>query len=165
MHRIERIIQELTLRLAQIGQAALVMVMLIIVVNILIRAVWKPLPGSYEMVEILGAVILSMGVAYCAVHKGHVAVSFLVDMFSPRKRAVIDFFTNLVFCSVITYVSWGMIEYAGKMYSRGRATTSLDIPLYPVYYLVGFGLVLLAAVVVMQLLRSVMEIIRKGDNT
>ncbi|MFO7876611.1 MAG: TRAP transporter small permease [Desulfovermiculus sp.] len=165
MQRIERIIQEVTLRLAQIGQAALVMVMLIIVANILLRSVWQPLPGSYEMVEILGAVILSMGVAYCAVHKGHVAVSFLVDMFSPRKRAVIDFFTNLVFCSVIIYVSWGMIQYAEKMYDRGRATTTLDIPLYPVYYLVGFGLVLLTVVVLMQLVISIMAIIRKGDNT
>jgi TRAP-type C4-dicarboxylate transport system permease small subunit len=159
---LEKIIQQLTLRLSQLGQIALVAVMLVIVANIVLRAWWLPLKGSYELVEILGALLLSLGIAHCAFQKGHVAVSFLVDKMSPRKRAMADLFTNLVFAVTMLYVTWGMLSYAGKMYSRGYATTALNIPLFPVYYLVGFGLLLLLLVVVVQLLKSILGIVRGG---
>lgn len=164
MQSLESIIHKLTLRLAQIGQAALVLVMLVIVANILMRAVWKPLPGSYEMVEILGAILLSMGIAHCAVYKGHVSVSFFVDNLLAKTRAIIDAFINMIFFVVISFISWGMIEYATKMFYKGRATTSLGIPLYPVYYLVGFGLIVLSLVILMLIINSIREIFRKGDN-
>ena len=163
MQTLEKIIHQMTLRLAQVGQLALVLVMLVIVANILMRAWWLPLTGSYELVEILGAVLLSLGVANCAAHKGHVAVSFLVDKMAPRKRAVADLFTNLIFAVIMFYVTWGMIGYAGKMFERGYATTSLKIPLYPVYYLVGFGLALLFVVIVSQLLQALLVIFRGGE--
>lgn len=163
MQKVEKIIQQMTLRLAQVGQLALVLVMLVIVANILLRAWWVPLKGSYEMVEILGAILLSLGVAHCAAHRGHVAVGFLVDGMAPRKRAVIDLCTHLIFAVIMFYVTWGMIEYAGKMYARGYATTSLNIPLFPVYYLVGFGMALLFVVIVMQLLQSIVVIFRGGE--
>ncbi|MDZ7759302.1 MAG: TRAP transporter small permease [Desulfovermiculus sp.] len=163
MQKLEKIIQQFTLRLAQIGQLALVLVMLVIVANILMRAWWVPLKGSYELVEILGAILLSLGVAHCAAHRGHVAVSFLVDKMAPRKRAVIDMITTLFFAVIMSYVTWGMIEYAGKMYNRGYATTSLNIPLFPVYYLVSFGLILLFVVIVMQLLQAILAIFKGGE--
>ena len=154
----------MTLRLAQAGQVALVLVMLIIVANILLRAFWKPLTGSYEMVEILGAILLSLGIAHCAVHKGHVAVSFLVDKMAFRTRAIIDTLTNLIFLGVISCVTWGMIQYAGKMLDRGYTTTSLAIPLYPVYYLVSIGLILLVLVLFCQLLNSILLIVKGAKN-
>lgn len=163
MQKLEKYIYQMTLRLAQVGQLALVLVMLVIVANILMRAWWLPLTGSYEMVEILGAVLLSLGVAHCATNRGHVAVGFLVDGMAPRRRAVIDLFTNMIFSVIMFYVTWGMIEYAGKMYTRGYATTSLNIPLFPVYYLVGFGMALLFVVLVMQLLQALMVIFRGGE--
>ncbi len=163
MQKVEKFIQQMTLRLAQVGQLALVLVMLVIVANILLRAWWVPLKGSYELVEILGAILLSLGVAHCAAHRGHVAVSFLVDRMVPWKRAVVDLVTNLIFAVIMLYVTWGMIGYAGKMYSRGYATTSLNIPLFPVYYLVGFGLALLFVVIIIQLLQAIVVIFRGGE--
>lgn len=164
MQTLEKIIAQITLRLAQVAQAALVLVMLIIVANILMRSIWKPLPGSYELVQMLGAVLLSLGIAYCAVHRGHVAVSFLVDKMPLRVRALVDLLTNAIFLVVISYVSWGMIIYAGRMYSRGLATQTLYIPLYPIYYLVGFGLITLAVVSLLQLADSALIVIRGGKD-
>ncbi len=164
MQTLERIIAQITLRLSQVAQAALVLVMLIIVANILMRTLWKPLPGSYELVQMLGAVLLSLGIAYCAVHRGHVAVSFLVDKMPLRVRALVDLLTNALFLAVISYVSWGMIIYAGRMYGRGLATQTLYIPLYPIYYLVGFGLITLAIVSLLQLANSALIVIRGGKD-
>ncbi len=141
---------------------ALVMVMLVIVANILMRAWWKPLTGSYELVEILGAILLSMGVAYCAMQKSHVAMTFLVERMSPRNKAWTELGTNLISCLFLSLIAWGMLKHSARMYHRGLSTTALDLPLYPIYYLVAFGLIVLVLVALLELVKSLLLIIRGG---
>ncbi len=160
MDRLEKIVNHLALRISQIAQLALVMVMLVIVVNIFMRAWWKPLTGSYELVEILGAVILSMGVAYCAVNRGHVTVSLLVDSLPPRLQGVIEIITNAVSLTFISLISWGLLQYSSNVHRRNLATSSLDIPLYPVYYLVACGMIMLALTVLVDLIKNTLVLIR-----
>lgn len=165
MHKLESIIHTLALRFSQLAQAALVLVMLIIVANILLRAVWRPITGSYEMVEILGAVLLSLGVAHCAVLKSHVAMTFLVERMRPLNRAISDFLTTLISSLFLGYISWGVFKYAAKVYSRGLDTTSLDIPLYPVYFLVGFGVCVLALVSFLEWIHSLLALLKGGKKS
>ncbi|MFP4213383.1 MAG: TRAP transporter small permease subunit [Desulfohalobiaceae bacterium] len=164
MLQLENAIHKLALRFSQLAQVALVLVMLIIVGNILLRAVWRPVTGSYEMVEILGAVLLSLGVAHCAVLKSHVAMTFLVERMKPLNRAISDFLTNLISSLFLGYISWGIFKYTAKVYSRGLSTTSLDIPLYPVYFLAGFGLSVLALVSFLELIHALLALLKGGKK-
>ncbi|WP_045214721.1 TRAP transporter small permease subunit [Desulfonatronovibrio magnus] len=163
MNRLEKIIYTLAKKSSQFAQAALVLVMLVIVANILMRAWWKPLPGSYELVEILGAVILSMGAAYCAVTRGHVTVSLLVDRLSKRKQAVVDLLTGTVSFIFISIISWGMIKYGKMVFSRGLETASLSIPLYPFYFLLAAGLVMLALTAMLEVFKALNILIRSKE--
>jgi len=165
MDRLEKIVSYLARRTAQLAQLALVLAMLVIVANIFMRAWWKPLTGSYELVEILGAVILSMGVAYCAVNRGHVSVSLLVDSFPPRIRGFIDMITSIISLAFISVIAWGLLQYAAMVQRRGLSTSSLDIPLYPVYYLVALGLLMLGLTVFVDLLKNIMRIIQRGNRS
>ncbi|WP_291319478.1 TRAP transporter small permease [Desulfonatronospira sp.] len=160
MDRLEKIVGHMALRIAQVAQLALVLVMLVIVANILMRAWWKPLTGSYELVEILGAVILSMGVAYCAVNRGHVTVSLLVDSLPPRLQNVVEIITNIISLTFISLLSWGLLQYSSNVHRRNLSTSSLDIPLYPVYYLVACGMIMLALTVLVELIKNTLALIR-----
>jgi TRAP-type C4-dicarboxylate transport system permease small subunit len=164
LQKLESLIHKLALKFSQLAQVALVLVMLVIVANILLRAVWRPITGSYEMVEILGAILLSLGVAHCAVLKSHVAMTFLVERMRPLNRAISDFCTTLISCFFLGYISWGIFKYAAKVYSRGLNTTSLEIPLYPVYFLVGFGIFVLALVSLMEWINSLLVLLKGGKK-
>lgn len=149
---------------SQFAQLALVLVMLVIVANIIMRAWWKPLPGSYELVEILGAVILSMGAAYCAVTRGHVTVSLLVDKLSLKKQAAVDLITSLISFVFISAIGWGLLKYAGMVSRRGLETATLSIPLYPFYYLVAGGLIMLALTALLDVLKSISSLMTRRNK-
>lgn len=161
---LEKIIYTMAMRVSRVAQLALVAVMAVIVANILMRAWWKPLPGSYELVEILGAVILSMGAAYCAVARGHVTVSLLVDKLSPKKQALVDLFTSLISFVFIAAIGWGLLKYAIMTYKRGLETSILSIPLYPVYFLVAAGLIMLALTALLDIIKSISTLTGKRNS-
>ena len=73
----KKFVYNLTLRTAQAAQLAMVLAMLIIVLNIILRIPWKPLAGTVELVEMAGAILLALGVAYTAMTKGHIMVGIL----------------------------------------------------------------------------------------
>ncbi|WP_028574558.1 TRAP transporter small permease subunit [Desulfonatronovibrio hydrogenovorans] len=163
MSRLEKFIFAMTRKTSQVAQAALVLVMLVIVANIIMRSWWKPLPGSYELVELLGAVILSMGAAYCAMTRGHVTVSLLVDKLPKTGQAIVDLFTSLVSFIFISAIGWGLIKYGTMVSKRSLETSTLGIPLYPFYYLVAIGLMMLALTALLELLKSVLILIGKRN--
>lgn len=162
MERLYKIIYTLTQRLAELGQVALFFIMAIIVANITMRYFWGPIKGTYEIVEVLGALLLSLGAAYCAITRSNIAVDFAVEKLSPRKQALVDSFTNLVSFLFIAFISWGVLQYAETIYQRGRETTALGIPLYPVCYMVFFGILLLAIVVLIEFIRSIGLMFKEG---
>jgi len=164
MALLEKIVRTFTLRTAQIGQVALAAVMFLIVANVLMRIPWKPVPGTVELTEILGAVLLTMGVAYCQIVKGHIFVSVLVERFSPRVQGIIDAFTAIIALFFSSALAWETVVFAGRMMKRGYATAHLLIPIYPFIYLVGFGFVMLAIVLLRDFLKAVILAV-KGSET
>ncbi len=155
---IERIVESFSLWTARIAQVALALVMVIIITNVLMRIWWKPLLGTHELVEVLGAVLLGLGIAYCAAKKGHVAVSIFVDKLSQKYQAVINSISNTIVLIVIGAISLELFQYAHRMLERNYVTTNLSIPQYPFYYLVAFGILMLAVVLILDLIKSIITI-------
>ncbi len=158
--KMEKIVYSMALWAARVAQVALAAVMFVIVTNVLMRAVWKPLPGTYELVEIGGAVLLSLGVAYCAVMKGHVAVEVLVEKLPLRLRALVEGTTSLIAFVFAGAIGYDSFVYSARVMGRGYATGHLSIPLYPFYYLVSFGLIILALVLLIDFVKTMFKIFR-----
>ncbi len=164
MEALEKIVRKLTWRTSQLGQLALAGATFVIVANIIMRFFWKPLPGTVEIAEILGAVILSLGVAYCAFMKGHIAVGVLVDNLSKRKEAAVDIIVNLISLFFSGLLAWETLVYATRMMGRGYTTAHLQLPLYPVIYLVGFGFIMLTVVLLRDVVNSLLVILQKKGS-
>ena len=163
MNFFDKIVAGLSLRISQVGQIALVAVMLLIAGNVIIRAIWRPVPGTVEMVELLGAIIVGLGVAYCQQVKSHIFVSVLVNRFSKRTQAIIDTATNFLAIIFSSLLAWRVIIYGLRMWDRGYATGHLGIPVYPFIFIVGIGFAMFVLVLVRDLLKSV-KIIGKGSE-
>lgn len=150
---IDKVFEILSDIFSRIAQLALFLTMLIIVLNVLIRIWWKPLPGTYEIVELLGALLLSLGVAYCAVKRGHVSVDVIVEQFPARVQYIIDTVTNLIAAIFISAIGREALRQSHRMMQRGLRTAHLHIRVYPFYYLVAFGIIMLALVLSIRTIR------------
>lgn len=160
----EKFVSALTVRTAQVAQIALFFAMFIIVANVITRIWGKPVPGSVELVEMSGAVLLGMAVAYTALMKGHIMVGVLVERFSPRAQAVVDLFTSAIALIFIYFLSRETFFFGIRMAERGYTTGSLRLPMAPSIYLVGFGFAMLALVLLMDTVKSAI-MVTKGSET
>ncbi len=151
---LEKFVHNLTLRTAQAAQLAMVLAMLIIVANVILRIPWKPIGGTVELVEMAGAILLALGVAYTAITKGHIMVGILVDRFPPRIQGIVD----LVVTSISLFFSFilarELLFYAINMMEKGYETGHLKIPLAPSIYIVSFGFMMLTLVLLLDLIKA-----------
>ncbi len=163
MKHLDQIMEALSWRVSQVAQVALVTVMALIVANVLIRIPWKPIPGTVEMVEILGSILLGLGIAYCHQRKGHIAVGVLVNRFSRRKQALVDSITGLLALIFMAVLSYQMLQLGESMLARGYTTGHLEIPIAPFIYLVGVGFIMLSLIILRDFIKAVI-IAAKGSE-
>lgn len=161
MDYFERVVRSLSWGVSHIAQLALALMMFFVVGNVLLRLVWRPIPGTFEIVCLLGAATIFMAVAYCAAMKGHVAIDVLVERFSPRIQAIIDSITSLISLVVIGIVTWQMFAFATRMWQRGYVTADLAIPHHPFIYGAALGLGTLCLVLLVELCKSILRAVRR----
>ena len=88
--RIDRLIKNAAKVFAEIAGWLLFVCMLIVTLNVILRKVFNsPLLGTYEWVGILSALVISLGLAYCAVVGGHIAIDFIVNKMKPGPQRII----------------------------------------------------------------------------
>lgn len=160
----ERFIQGLTWRTAQLAQLAMIVVMAITVTNVIIRIPYRPIGGAVEMVEMAGAALLGLGVAYTAIMKGHIMVGVLVEKFSPRVQGVIELVVSIISLIFSYILAREILFFAHDRMVAGYATGHLKIPIAPSIYLVAFGFIMLVLVLLLDLVKAVMMVAKGSDN-
>lgn len=134
-----------------IAGLSLISVMLLIVLNIILRAVFKsPILGTYEYVGFLTSLAVGMALAHCALKNGHIAVGFLVAKLPERVRACIDGVTNGVSAVFFIFCSWHMLQYAHSFAASGEVGLTTKIPFYPFVYGLAASLLLLCLVLILR---------------
>ena len=159
-----KIVGVLTWRAAQIAQIALFLAMMIIAGNVILREFWKPLPGTVELAEMCGAVLLGMGVAYTAMMKGHIAVSVLVDRLKPRIRGIVELVVSIIAFLFSFVLAREIFLYALYMMERGYSTGHLGLPMAPSIFFVAFGFIMLSLVLVRDLIKAVITVVKGSES-
>jgi TRAP-type C4-dicarboxylate transport system permease small subunit len=118
-----------------IASAALMVIMLMTCADIFMRYVFSsPIIGTYDIVSLLGAVLVSFAMPYTMLKKGHVAVEILVQSLSRGKQLIIETFTHLLAISLFVVLVWQAILLSKDMKAAGEVTPTLLIPFYPILY-------------------------------
>jgi TRAP-type C4-dicarboxylate transport system permease small subunit len=117
------------------------------VVSVIGRAAFNmPVPGDYELVQMLSAMGIAMCLPYCQLKKGHVFVDFFTLWASAGLKRVLDAIAALLlaFCAfVLAWRIWdGMLEM--REYGETSMVISLPIwwgyiPVVPAFVLLGIA--------------------------
>ena len=164
MKAFEKVLRFITEKMAWGSMIAIVACVALVVTDVVrYQAVSKPVAGTHEVVELIAAVILSMGIGYLTFVKGHVSVGILVDRFRPRVQAVFDLIGSVIALGFTIWLTEGMLEMAMRNFRYGWVTGVLEIPRYPFIYLIAAALALACVVLVRDVIQAVI-VIRKGGG-
>lgn len=141
---------------------SLLAVMLLVVLNIVLRAFFKsPILGTYEYVGFLSSLVVGLALAHCALKNGHIAVGFLVAKLPERFRACIDALTNIIAAVFFVFCSWHMLDYARSFAASGEVALTTKLPFYPFVYGLAAALVLLCLVLVLRAVEMIGMAVRR----
>jgi TRAP-type C4-dicarboxylate transport system permease small subunit len=157
----DRVVRLLCKFCDRIAQAAVVAMLLLIVGNILLRIVWKPILGTYDIAGFIGAILIAFAIAYCAVQRGHIQVELLVALFPERAQAIIGSITGILSLFIFSLVTWQSIVLANDMRRVGEVSMSAHISFYPYIYGVAFGCALLCLVILVDLIKSLVMAVKR----
>jgi TRAP-type C4-dicarboxylate transport system permease small subunit len=157
----ERIVYRFSRMLNVLSGVALVLMMVLVFVNVALRAVWNPILGTYEFTGFLAALTIALALAHCAAKKGHVAITLFADMMPKRIQAILD--TIVAILSIVLYsiLAWQCSKYAIVLYHSGEVSITTLTPFYPLVLVVAFGFAMLALVLLNDLFKSLQRIFMK----
>ncbi|MBN2060570.1 MAG: TRAP transporter small permease [Deltaproteobacteria bacterium] len=162
-----KLIKRETIRQAIIGlntlsQAALILMMFLTAADVILRYFFNsPIFFSHEISEFLMVVLVSLGLSYCAIEKGHVSVDVLKGKLPKRWEGIFYCFTSLLTVGFFLLIVWRSFVEIRVLSESGIKSMTLGIPRYPFVGLIGVGFGLFTIVILMDLIDSIYEVFKK----
>lgn len=153
METLDRISQILNRILVWIAACFLGGMIFITCANIILRLVWVPLRGTFELMGYFGAIVTAFALGYAQISRSHIAVDILVLRFSKRTRKILKCINYLVCAAFFTIVSWQIAKYATTLWKTGEVTETLRFAYFPFTYCVSLGCLALALVLLVDFLK------------
>ena len=160
MPSFEKTVYRFSHTLNTLSGIALVLMMGLVFVNVVLRAVWNPILGTYEFTGFLAAITITFALAHCASKKGHIAITIFADRLPPRVQVILDSFVAILGTALYAVISWQCIKYAINMYHVGEVSPATATPFYPFIFAVAFGLLMLALILLNDVFKSIGKIFK-----
>jgi TRAP-type C4-dicarboxylate transport system permease small subunit len=147
----ERVLRVLALG----GGVVLLGLMGLVAFDVVMRYVLRlPFLGAYEMTELAMALIVFLGLPYCAATQGHVAVDVLGPWLERPAFRWLNALLPLAGAALTATMAWQSVLYAMESHERGEATNMLRIELFPFQLVGAASMALFAMVLLVQAWRA-----------
>lgn len=160
MQRLENLGRLANQLLAWVAGISLCAVLAFTVADMALRALGRPIAGSYEMIGWLSACAMALSLGYVQQYRGHVAVNLLEEAFAPRLRALVDLLTSLLSLALFAAVAWFVGRYGITLQETGSLSETLRVIVYPWVYVVAIGCAGLALSLLVDFVRAAIKLAR-----
>ena len=114
-----------------------------------------PLPGAFEMTEIMMAMLIFAGLPLVSRANQHVTVNLIIGLLSPKIRYFQRLITQIIMALVFGVMAWRMWIKAAEMLVQGDETAYLLIPIAPVAFFMTILLGVSSLIVAIQFARII----------
>ncbi|MEJ8570597.1 TRAP transporter small permease [Microbaculum marinum] len=138
------------LRLAEFVLGVMVAVLLIAMMLVTAVDVFgryllsRPLPGAFEITEIMLALIIFIALPLVCLHEEHVSVTLITDRLRPRWRQIHSVVVSIFSAAVLLLIAWRITAHSLQLASYGEVTIFLRFPKGPIGYTIAAFTVLAA---------------------
>jgi TRAP-type C4-dicarboxylate transport system permease small subunit len=134
LRRIERIVDALVTLSAVAGAAALLVIVVTVLLDVVGRYFGAPLYGAQDIVQMAAIFVVFGGMAFCERRGGHIQVDLLETAFSARTNRVLLVTGCVVGAIVFALIAWQMWEASKLSRLLNMATNILSLPRAPFQY-------------------------------
>jgi len=121
---------------------------------------FKSIIGSYEITGFMMLLLISFGLAYCALSKGHIRVDLVLQYTSKKVSLWFDVFASGVACLFYAVLVWQSWLTAWDYLADKSSSSVLIVPLYPFVFLLVIGASFLVLAFFRDFLQSIDEAIK-----
>lgn len=159
MDKFSRTVKKLSDIINEVANWGIVLSMILVVLNVILRAVFKrPILGTYEYVCFLAAIIVGCGIAYCAAVDGHIAISFILEKLKKRTQNVIEVITSVITLLGMLVFTWRMFLYAARLAANNEVSPTTQTPFYLFIYITAIGFLVLCLVLLDKAIKALKEV-------
>lgn len=138
--------------LATISGLALAFMMIFVFAGAVLRYVFNaPIVGGNEVLEMASVVIVMLAVPYCTTQDAHVRIDLLDRPLGRGGRMLTDVLYRVIGIVVLWFLVKSYIARTLDALEFDDVTNMLDLPLWPFYGLIVFGMGLYAVILAAQL--------------
>jgi TRAP-type C4-dicarboxylate transport system permease small subunit len=157
-----RILKPINSVASSAGMGCLAAMMFLTAADVLLRYLFnKPIMGSYELIQYMMVITITVGLACCGLGKGHVTLDALTSRLPRRTRAIIDSIVGLLSLIIVLLITRQTCIYITTLQKSQLTSTVLLIPVYPFVAIVAFGVAFFCVVLMLHFLEFILEGMRK----
>jgi TRAP-type C4-dicarboxylate transport system permease small subunit len=161
MDKFEKILMSVSNGMCWVSGGILVIMMILTVINVVARPFNLAPVGIPEMIGYGMVIVVCFGFAYNAILKGNVAVDMLFNLVPKRLGAFITVIMDLLGLGLFAFITWQGAVTAWEEYEIGDLSPVLSFPVTPFRACLVFGFGMLCIVVLLDLLKSIVGVIKK----
>lgn len=160
MLRLEKQLDNLSNAFNWIAAGAILIMMALTCADVVLRLFRHPIPGTYEIVGLMGAIGVSFALAYTTAKKGHIAVEFLTSRMPKKTQSIIAAASELLSAILFGIIAWQSALYALDLRRTGEVSLTVEIPVYPFVLSIAIGCFLVCLVLAMDFYKSLKRTIK-----
>jgi len=140
-----------------ISYTALTFIMLLTVADVIMRTGWirQPIIGTFEIVGMVGAIVIGFGTPLTSWVRGLVYVDVCVNKLPGWGKNFMNILTRVIGIIIFIVIGYNLFGYATDLLVSGEVTPTRQIPFYPVVY----GLAIACFVQCLVLIADIIKVI------
>lgn len=102
--------------------------------DVILRIFKRPIMGTYELVGILGAIMVGFAIPQTTRVQGHVIMDFITVKLPEALQALFRVVTRVLGAGLFFILGWNLWILGDDFLKSGETTMTLGWPFYPVAY-------------------------------
>lgn len=143
-----------------VAGAGILAMMAVTCLDVALRRCGSSVPGAYDIVRLLGGVVVAAALPPTTAVKGHVAIEYFFHRLDAMGRLVVDSLMRTLQTFGFCYAAWAFLRKGLTLLRDGEVTPTLQLPIFWLAWLVAASCALSALVSLFHLLRPGKELAR-----
>lgn len=132
------LVRSLSVWLNYLSYAALAGLMLLVTINVILRAVFKsPILGTYDLSGFLTVVAIGCGLALCSLENGHIEIGLFVDKTHGQTHQWITAAGRVLTSVILAVFTYAMFDYGARLSKANEVSVTTKTPLHWFVYLLA----------------------------
>ena len=137
MKKIVSIINSLSRVMYWIAGVSLAGIVFLTVADVILRIFKHPIVGSYDIVSLLGAIVIGFAIPQTSLEKGHVLMDFLTEKLPFGGKQFFHVLARILAIITFLIIGWNLMTYGNDLRQTGEVSMTLRMPEYPIAYGIG----------------------------